>query len=261
MAAILSRPQCDKTTCTISVWRSDRQCKNFFFSKINSTCKGLTTFSSTSASSIYLFPLAPPHNGIRASSYWSFEACLWFHRIATLSVSIDGHWWVIQLCLPPTPDIEFRKPLDSFTVSLHSPDGRRCLPSELLKGLSVVFVELWKFPLVTRVHNTLQHKSTPTYNWTNQSEKGDANPSEAMSHTPLNATMSGLCNSVWQPRWAPVGSPVTQPGSHVNRYSHAEPGIPHLATWVMYNGEWREWTQESGPMNKRNWTSSNILTC
>ena len=64
--------------------------------------------------------------------------------------------------------------LDSFTVSLHSPNGRQisnsrhlcriCLPIGLCRGLSVGFKNHWKLPPVMCTHNVSCVRNFPVYN-------------------------------------------------------------------------------------------------
>ena len=77
--------------------------------------------------------------------------------------------------------------IDSFTVSLHNHNGRHLPVVRAVQGDCLAFEIWWKFSLVTWIYNLLWHEAIATY--INQSQKGDANQSETMSHTRLTVLM------------------------------------------------------------------------
>ena len=89
--------------------------------------------------------------------------------------------------------------LDSFTVPLHSPNGRHACRYCCAKGLSLGSEKRWEFPPVTRAHNEMGTRLYQfTFRPTNHKRVTPASwrPFLYPTESPI-ATKLGLCSSLF----------------------------------------------------------------
>ena len=87
-------------------------------------------------------------------------------------------WWSRPSCAGYVSDLG--TPVDSFTLPLHSLNGRQCLPLGLCKGSVMGSQKWWESPLA---HNAMGHWAIPINTKIIQSQKRNTCQLEAISHT------------------------------------------------------------------------------
>ena len=92
--------------------------------------------------------------------------------------------WVLVSNYVSYPDKPYcTTSIDSFTVSLHSPNGRHLPAIRLYKGTVNGLCKTLEFPPVMWSHNALHEGSSQIYIWISQLHSLQYSQSETMSHT------------------------------------------------------------------------------
>ena len=122
-----------------------------------------------------LLPHHPGANGLKPCIFlvWQVYSCLWAIQVqGSLQCNAASHWlspypeWSLQGTVSWVHVLEVTPHhlwLDSFTVPLHSPNGRHLPAIRAVQRDCHWGLKNWELPLVTWAHNATGHWSIPIY--------------------------------------------------------------------------------------------------